>query len=395
MTDGLTIKRGVSQSNDPAVAAQAIFDAVYDPGAAFTIFFCSPEFDLPALAAELNRRFAGTPLIGCTTAGEIAPIGYLEGAITAVSVTGPGFEVVTERVDDVKHLELAAGDRLARLALAQLSDKTKALPGLAPGLAPAPPVDECFGFLLVDGLSMQEELLVSIIYRNLGGVQLFGGSAGDGTRFQRTHIFHDGEFRSNCGVLTLVHCAYPFRVFKTEHFVSSSEKMVVTKADPAHRIVTEINGEPAAREYAERVGLAIDKLTPLVFASHPVVVKVGGQTHVRSIQKVNDDESLTFFCAIDEGIVLTVAEGVDMVKNLEAAFAAVEAEVGPPQLILGCDCILRFIEAGQRDLRGEIGRLMAKNSVIGFATYGEQYNAMHVNQTFTAVAIGARPRHDS
>jgi signal transduction histidine kinase len=29
--------------------------------------------------------------------------------------------------------------------------------------------------------------------------------------------------------------------------------------------------------------------------------------------------------------------------------------------------------------------------VIGFATYGEQYNAMHVNQTFTGVAIG-QPR---
>ena len=32
---------------------------------------------------------------------------------------------------------------------------------------------------------------------------------------------------------------------------------------------------------------------------------------------------------------------------------------------------------------------MAKNNVIGFATYGEQFNAMHVNQTFTGVAIGA------
>jgi len=28
--------------------------------------------------------------------------------------------------------------------------------------------------------------------------------------------------------------------------------------------------------------------------------------------------------------------------------------------------------------------------VIGFATYGEQFNSMHVNQTFTGIAIGHR-----
>jgi len=164
----------------------------------------------------------------------------------------------------------------------------------------------------------------------------------------------------------------------------------VTGAEPARRIVTEINGEPAAREYARMVGLAVDKLTPMIFAAHPVVVRVGGQNYVRSIQKVNDDESLSFFCAIDEGIVLTVAEGGDIVGNLEDAFAKIERELGPPALVLGCDCILRSIEIGQRGVRERIGAIFAANNVVGFATYGEQYNAMHVNQTFTGVAISAR-----
>jgi hypothetical protein len=34
-----------------------------------------------------------------------------------------------------------------------------------------------------------------------------------------------------------------------------------------------------------------------------------------------------------------------------------------------------------------MGKIMADNLVCGFGTYGEQYNAMHNNQTFTAVAI--------
>ncbi|MFO1372327.1 MAG: FIST C-terminal domain-containing protein [Candidatus Competibacteraceae bacterium] len=126
----------------------------------------------------------------------------------------------------------------------------------------------------------------------------------------------------------------------------------------------------------------------MIFATHPVVVQLGGHHYVRSIQKVNEDESLTFFCAIDEGIVLTVAKGVDLVENLRELFHDVREKVGPPQLILGCDCILRSLELDQNGLKGEVGQIMADNNVIGFATYGEQFNAMHVNQTFTGVAIG-------
>jgi hypothetical protein len=32
---------------------------------------------------------------------------------------------------------------------------------------------------------------------------------------------------------------------------------------------------------------------------------------------------------------------------------------------------------------------MANNRVVGFSTYGEQINSMHVNQTMTGVAIFA------
>jgi len=32
--------------------------------------------------------------------------------------------------------------------------------------------------------------------------------------------------------------------------------------------------------------------------------------------------------------------------------------------------------------------LMAQYGVFGFSTYGEQFNGVHVNQTFTGVALG-------
>jgi signal transduction histidine kinase len=114
---------------------------------------------------------------------------------------------------------------------------------------------------------------------------------------------------------------------------------------------------------------------------------------VRSIQKVNDDGSLTFFCAIDEGIVLTVARGVDMVATSRTRSLG-RARDRPPALVLGCDCILRYLETSQRGLPRSHRRDLRRQQRVGFATYGEQYNAMHVNQTFTGVAIGRQRSAD-
>ena len=35
-----------------------------------------------------------------------------------------------------------------------------------------------------------------------------------------------------------------------------------------------------------------------------------------------------------------------------------------------------------------MGDIMKCNQVFGFSTYGEQFDGLHMNQTFTGVAIG-------
>lgn len=373
----MEIRKATSKSSDARTAARELHAALTGPEIAIVIVYCAPSYDLEAFGAELATLFGGAPVIGCTTAGEITPLGYLEGAATGVVLAGSDVAAHTERLDNLRGLQLANAEEVSRRALAAMRAR-----GLTPSGA------NCFGLLLSDGLAMQEETLVAALHANLGDIQMIGGSAGDGVRFQSTFLYHEGRFRTDCALFTLVMTRAPFRVFKTEHFKPAAAKMVVTEAEPARRIVTEINGEPAAREYARLVGLEVDKLTPLIFAAHPVVVNVAGQSYVRSIQKVNDDESLSFFCAIDEGIVLTVADGIDLVDNLETALGRVTRELGTPALVLGCDCILRSIEIGQRGVRDRVSQILADHNVIGFATYGEQFNSMHVNQTFTGIAIG-------
>ena len=41
----------------------------------------------------------------------------------------------------------------------------------------------------------------------------------------------------------------------------------------------------------------------------------------------------------------------------------------------------------RKEVKKAISDILLRYNVIGFSTYGEQYNSMHVNHTFTAVAI--------
>ncbi len=371
------IRTSQSLAADPHQAVQEFHASVAQSDMALVIFFCSSDYDLDVIAAEMRTRFAGVPVIGCTTAGEIGPQGYCRHSLVGASFSAASCTAITGRLEQLQQFELARGSRFAQSLLQQLETQ-----------APHADMNNTFGFLLIDGLSVREEPVTRMLQNTLGGIQMFGGSAGDELRFNATHVYHDGQFHRDSAVLALISTALPFKIFKTQHFVSTNERMVVTAADAEHRIVSEINGMPAAQEYARLAGVAIDDLDPMRFAASPVVVLIDGVDYVRSIQKANPDGSLTFYCAIDEGLVLRVARGVDLIENLQQAFERVRADIGVPQAVFGCDCILRNLEIRQCDLIDQVARIFSDNNTVGFNTYGEQYGGVHVNQTFTGIAIG-------
>lgn len=373
----MAVLRGFSEHPDTAQAVREFADSVDQPNLALVAFFCSPSMDRDIVSEILTGRFPDCALVGCTTAGEITPHGYREGSITGVSFSADGFRVVTQLVPDLDDFAIENVKAAAEEAVEAL--KTKLGAGFDPMRA--------FAMLLTDGLSQKEEAVVSTLDSVLGAIPLFGGSAGDGLNFHDTYVFYEGRFVQKSAVLTLVQTDCGFEVFKFDHFQATARKMVVTEADPDRRIVSEINAEPAALEYARLVGLEETQLSPMIFASHPVVVRVGGEYHVRSIQQVEEDGSLRFYCAIDEGLVLTVAECNDMVSHLEETLAGLTNKLGSSQVIVGFDCILRRLEAEQNQQAIPVSDILSRYKVVGFNTYGEQYRSMHMNQTFTGVII--------
>ena len=374
------IRRAQSCAPDACDAAREFHAAVAQPDMALVVFFCSVQYDLEILASELSRLFAGVQVIGCTTAGEIGPRGYRDHSISGASFPSDSFAVTCGRIDRLQQFESIQAQSLAQDLMQRLES-----------LEPRADTSNSFALLLIDGLSVREEPVTRALQNAFGKLPLVGGSAGDGLSFGRTQVYSDGSFHTDSAVLALVTTHVPFRIFKTQHFVPTNQRLVVTAADAEHRVVMEIDGLPAAESYARFVGTDVQSLDPMRFAEQPIVVLIDGTNYVRSIQKANLDGSLTFFCAIEEGVVLRGARGVDLVGNLEEAFAGIQAAIGQPQLVVGCDCILRKLEMTERGLVDRVEEVFRDNNTIGFSSYGEQYLGVHVNQTLTGIAIGDIP----
>ncbi|WP_276314004.1 nitric oxide-sensing protein NosP [Billgrantia antri] len=370
-----------TRAEDARTAVREFHQELLQPDTELVLFFCSSHYDLAALADEMNRLFGDIPVVGCTTAGEIGPLGYLDHTLAGVSFPAGSCTAVTGRLEALQQFSIARGQAFTDALLQSLDAR-----------ATKPSGANSFGFLLVDGLSVREEQVARTLQTAMGDIVLVGGSAGDDLCFAQTWVFHDGAFHQDSAVLTLLNTDFPFRLFKTQHFLSLEERLVVTRADAEQRIVHEINGIPAAQAYAELIGVTVEELEPHHFAAAPVVVLIDGTDYVRSIQKAGPDGSLTFYSAIDEGLVLRVAQGMNLVSDLETTMAQLREELGPPQLVLACDCILRNLEVTQKNTKSAVEAVLGRHNAVGFSTYGEQYGGVHMNQTLTGIVIGGGTR---
>jgi hypothetical protein len=368
----LLVRQAHTVESDVDRAIAQLREQLDATGAGATLLFCSPRYDLEQLGRKIERAFPG-PVVACTTAGQLGTTGFQKGGITGVSLTSAELSMRPYLISPLSDCQ-AQASQAAFSAMSGLLERGAL---------------RSFGLVLVDGMSRAEERLSASLYQSLGTVPLVGGSAGDELAFERTHVYHEGKFLRDAAVFALFETTLPFATFKVQHVSPGRHKMVVTLADPEQRIVHEFNGEPAAEAYAEILGVEVEELNSLLFSKNPLMLISGSEHYVRSVQRVNADHSLSFFCAMEEGLVLTVGETGDPLAALQTGFDALREKIGTPAVVLGCDCILRRLEFEHAGTDRAVGALMAKNRVTGFNTYGEQYNAIFVNQTFSAVGLSA------
>lgn len=346
------------------------------------VVFVSSQLDPDEVAPALAAALAPARVVGCTAERELAGA-TVEGTAVAIAFAPPAFRVGVGVAEELGLAPLRAG----RAATAMAAD------GLGRGADELDPTRHV-GFALVDGGTHAAEGFCLGSAAAASRVGMVGGaSSARRDELTRTAVFVDGRCLRDAGAVVLLETDRRFDVVLSEHMAPTRERLVVTGADPSRRIISELDGLPAAPRYLERIQAlgAEGTLDPLVAAEYPFAIYIDGRPYVRSIRDIVGTD-LHLAAAVDAGAVLHVMRPTDLVGRTAAAFDEVRARVGPLDLVLTFSCTARHVEAERKHTRSALDRVYAAAPIIGFDSFAEQFGPLLVNHSLVALAIGRQAR---
>ena len=387
-TSGVNRWVGVGHSNNTdaySAGAEAASRAITGADSRLLIVFCADNYDLPELLRGINETSGDVPLVGCSTAGEIATNGPGDSGVVVTALGGTGFSVSTAASDAVTGRLREAGADVAAC------------------LDQVEPLEHKVLLLLTDGLSGDQQEVVRGAYSVVGAtVPLVGGCAGDALKMKKTFQLHNHDVMDNGIVAAAVASDGPLGIGVRHGWRTVGEAMLVTKS--AGNRVYSLNDKPALDVYLERLdaptGARTDPAEFTRFAiTHPLGLSRRSGEEVRFIGEANfEDRSLGCIAEIPQGGLTWIMEG-DVDSVLDATDASCDEALSglegcAPLGLLAFDCIARRGVLGDEGIRGEVARIGSRAGgapVAGFYTYGEIARTHAVsgfhNQTLVVLAF--------
>jgi hypothetical protein len=365
-------------------AVRCALDDNVDPR--LVIVFCSERHDLEALIGAINAESGGVPLIGCSTAGEIATDGPEDSSVVVFALGGSGFTVLTTAAEHVPDDLRSAGAQAAS-RIAELDDRRHRLL-----------------LMLPDALAGDQDEIIRGAYSVVGAsVPLVGGCAGDDLKMEATYQFHGDRVLQNAVVTAAIASEGPIGIGVRHGWQPVGEAMLVTRS--TGEIVHEIDGRPALDVYLERLDAPAEAYDdPAGFTRFALMHPIGlarrtSEPHVRFVGEADfTSRSLVCIASVPEGAAIRLMRGEadSVLAATDAACQDALDAVHPhqPVGILAFDCIARRAVLGGPGISREIDQIAALTNgapVAGFYTYGEiartrGINGFH-NETLVVLAV--------
>lgn len=375
-------RRASVPATTPDQLAAGLAGALAPGPGELVIAFVSSDVEPEAAARALAEALAPAAVIGCTSERELDGR-TLEGAAVAVALAPPQIRFGVGVAERLTGAPLGAGR-------AAVTDAAAMLGRGADELDPTIHV----GVTLVDGNSGGAEGFCLGSAACAPRIGIVGASSSQALgRPPTSGIFAGGRVLRDAGLVLLLETDRRFAVVMSEHMQPTARRVVVTGADPAHRIITELDGFPAAARYHEllcEVG-ASGPLDNRLAAAYPFATYVGDRPYVRSIREVRGDH-LHLAAAVDEGAVLRIMQATDLVGCTASALDDVTRQVGELELLLTFSCVARALEAERAGVVEALDRTYANVPMTGFHSFGEQVGPLLVNHTLVGLALGRHAR---
>lgn len=382
---------GHSAHDDAATAgAEAARMAMVGGDARLVVVLGAMTYDLAALLAGVRSVTGDTPLIGCSTHGEIWAGGPSDGTVLVTVLGGPGFSATVASVEAVAGRQRAAGAELAR-ALRDGDDS-----GEHPNAVL---------MLFTDSVLPDQEEILRGVYEVVGAsVPLVGGAAADRWATDRTFQLHGDRVLSGAVVGVRLRSDAPLVAAVGHGWRPVGEPMVVTRCDEG-RVYT-LDDEPALDVYLRRLGappetyLDADAFTEFAL-TRPIGVERRSGPEVRNLATETDlvgrtiggggqlpSGGLTWIMAGDDESILEA-----VTRTCDEAVAGLGER--PPLGLLTFSCLALRSVLGADGTRREaqlIGAAAGDAPFAGFYTCGEIARIRGIDgfhhQTFVVLAIG-------
>ncbi|HVT75472.1 MAG TPA: FIST N-terminal domain-containing protein [Acidimicrobiales bacterium] len=351
------------------------------------IVFCSDAYDLEQLTKGLASEAQDIPMIGCSTAGEIATSGPHDASVVVTALGGDGFSVVTGVARDASSRLRVAGGDAVRACVANLDEREHAVV-----------------LLLTDGLGGDQMDVIRGAYDVVGAqIPLVGGCAGDDLKMDATYQLYNGEVLSDAVVAAAISSDAPIGIGVQHGWRPVGDPMLVSRSTGVR--VEQLDDQPALDVYLRRLNapdeVCHDAEAFTRFAmTHPLGITRRSGAEVRYVAEADfETRSLVCIAGVPQGGLAWIMEG-DEDSVLEATDGACsEALAGlaghPPLGLVAFDCIARRGVLGEAGIGREIDRIATFADgapVAGFYTYGEiarttGRQGFH-NQTLVVLALG-------
>ena len=373
---------------DAAGAAEDLCTQIGSSRPKLVVTFASRDRDQLALNRALRERLpADTRLLGATTGGEIDRDGMHAGTVVASALCGD-FDVGLGLGRDMSRDAATAGETAIRAAAAQLGARGEDL-GSRKYVALV--IDDGFRY-------RKEELLLGVMSLNQALIAVGGGASDsepDPAR-QSAMVHVDGEVATDAAAVALFRTDAPWAALRSHWYVPTGQTLRITRVDSTAKRALEIDGQPAAKRYAELLGVEIGDLEfgkPRGFAVRPTALRVGREYFIRAPWKALDDGSILFANMLEEGSELELVRISDIVDSTRRFFESeLPARVASPRAALLFHCSGRKWFAESTGKAGELSSAFrAAPPCVGMNVHFEIYCGFHINTTLTALVFGASP----
>jgi|SRR5690554_133987 len=358
-----------------SVVAQLVA-SIRQPQLKLVMFFCSKKYEISEVAQIFKGYLPDVDVVGCTTAGELSNRGFTEGSISALSIAADDFEVAPYLVKDIKKKALFAKEDL-------LSTAGKI--GLTPDS------DNGFILTLIDSSQAAEEKILTLLCNTFPQLNLVGGSAAD-EDFQETLVSVNGETMENAAAIIFVKTSHEILLHKENIYTPTDIQLEVTSANIQKRQVLELNGKPAAEEYARILGISMEQLRNNfrdVFFANPLGRTFGEDIWITAPTAIVDDQAIAFASLILPRTMVKLLKPIDALAEAAKTVQTVQQKLPNCKGVILFNCLLRYLQFKKDHQREQIAQEYAKlGPICGFNTHGEQLQRHHMNQTLTLIAFG-------